>query len=219
MSEQAEPPVRVVIVDDHPIWRDALERDLSDAGFSVVAAFGDGETALRTAPALRPDVALLDVQLPGLSGADTAHRLVTLDPSVRVLMFSASGEDADVLAAVKSGARGYLVKSAPRDLLIEAVRRTALGEAVFGPGLAALVLGEHRRLQRDEPTGTTVLTEREVDVLRLVSTGMSARDIAARLVISHRTVQNHVQNTLRKLQLHNRVELTRWAVDQGLVDD
>jgi DNA-binding NarL/FixJ family response regulator len=123
-----------------------------------------------------------------------------------------------VLAAVKAGATGYLLKSASRTELLDAVRRTAAGDPVFTPGLAGLVLGEFRRLA--EPTApepdAPQLTERETEVLRMVATGMSYKQIAERLVLSHRTVQNHVQNTLRKLQLHNRVELTRWAIEQGL---
>jgi DNA-binding NarL/FixJ family response regulator len=210
-------PVRVIIVDDHPIWRDALERDLTDAGYQIVGSFGDGEAAIRTLPATRPDVAVLDVQLPGMSGPLTAAGMVSIDPSLRVLMFSASGEDADVLEAVKRGARGYLTKSAPRAELLDAIARTADGQAVFGPGLAALVLGEHRRLERDQRE-TKLLTERETEILRLVSTGMTAKQIADQLRVSPRTVQNHVQNTLRKLQLRNRVELTRWAIDQGLTE-
>jgi DNA-binding NarL/FixJ family response regulator len=210
--------VRVLLVDDHPIWRDAVERDLVEAGFDVVGAFADGERAVRLAPALRPDVVLMDLQLPTMSGVEAAAALVQQDPSVRVLMFSSSGEDADVLAAVKVGARGYLVKSASRVELIDAVAQTAEGHAVFSPGLAALVLGEYRRIGRDETAAEEVLTERETEILRMVSTGMSARQIADRLVVSHRTVQNHIQNTLRKLQLHNRVELTRWAFEQGLVE-
>jgi DNA-binding NarL/FixJ family response regulator len=209
---------RVMLVDDHPIWRSALEGELSAAGYEVVGAFGDGETALRVAPAVRPDVVLMDLQLPGISGVDAAAALVERDPSVRILMFSSSGEDADVLAAVKVGALGYLVKSASTAELLAAVRRTADGEATFSPGLAALVLGEYRRIGRDEPSATAVLTDREIEILRLVSTGLAARQIAERLVVSHRTVQNHIQNTLRKLQLHNRVELTRWAIDQGLTE-
>jgi DNA-binding NarL/FixJ family response regulator len=122
---------RVVVVDDHPMWRDAVERDLVDAGFAVVGSFGDGESAVRAAPALRPDVALLDVQLTGISGPQTAAALVALDSSVRILMMSASGENADVLDAVKSSARGYLLKTAPRAEFLDAVRRTAAGEAVF----------------------------------------------------------------------------------------
>jgi DNA-binding NarL/FixJ family response regulator len=210
--------VRVMIVDDHPIWRDALERDLSGAGYEIVGAVGDGESAVRIAAAVRPDVVLMDLQLPGISGVQAASALVKQDPGIRILMFSASGEDGDVLAAVEVGARGYLVKSARTPELLEAVRRTADGDATFSPGLAALVLGEYRRIARDEPATTTVLTEREIEILRMVSTGRTARQIAERLVVSHRTVQNHIQNTLRKLQLHNRVELTRWAIERGLAE-
>lgn len=210
--------VKVMLVDDHPIWRDALERDLAEAGYEVVGAFGDGEAAVRIAPAVRPDVVLMDLQLPGMSGVDAAAALVQSDPSVRILMFSQSGEDADVLAAIKIGARGYLVKSARRTELLDAVARTAAGEAVFSPGLAALVLGEYGRIKREEPSPAAVLTDRETEILRHVSTGLSARQIAERLVVSHRTVQNHIQNTLRKLQLHNRVELTRWAIEQGIAE-
>ncbi len=209
---------RVLIVDDHPIWRDALERDLLDAGYEVVGACADGESAVRIAPATRPDVVLMDLQLPGISGVEAAGALVAADPSVRILMFSSSGEDADVLAAVKVGARGYLVKSASRAQLLAAVERTAAGEATFSPGLAALVLGEYRRIGRDEPAPAAVLTDRETEILRLVSTGLTAKQIAGRLTVSHRTVQNHIQNTLQKLQLHNRVELTRWAIEQGLTE-
>jgi len=211
-------PIRVLLVDDHPIWRDALERDLAEAGYDVIAALPDGEAAVRIAPAVRPEVVLMDLQLPGMSGVDAAAALVAADPSIRILMFSSSGEDADVLAAVKVGARGYLVKSAAKAELLDAVARTAAGEAVFSAGLAALVLGEYRRIDRDEPSAAAALTDRETEILRFVSTGLSARLIAERLVVSHRTVQNHIQNTLRKLQLHNRVELTRWAIEQGLTD-
>jgi DNA-binding NarL/FixJ family response regulator len=209
--------VRVMIVDDHPIWRDAVERDLAGSGYLVVAAVGDGETAVRVAPATGPDVVLMDLHLPGISGVEATQALVAGEASIRVLMFSASGEDADVLEAVKAGARGYIVKSAARQELLDAVRRTADGEAVFSAGLAALVLGEYRRMSAGPAApDVPVLTERETEILRLVAKGMTARQIAERFVLSHRTVQNHVQNTLRKLQLHNRVELTRWAIEQGI---
>jgi DNA-binding NarL/FixJ family response regulator len=212
--------VRVMIVDDHPIWRDAVERDLAAAGLDVVAAVADAESAVRIAPATRPDVVLMDLQLPGMSGVEATSALVGLDPAVRVLMLSSSGEDADVLAAAKAGARGYLVKSASARELLDAVQRTAAGQAVFSPGLAALVLGEYRRLAATpaERESAPVLTDRETEVLRLVAKGLTARQVADRLVLSHRTVQNHVQNTLRKLQLHNKVELARWAIEQGIAE-
>ena len=215
MSDQ---PARVMVVDDHPIWRRAVERDLADAGFEVVAAVADGETAVRLAPATRPEVVLMDLQLPGMTGVEATAELVRTDPSIRVLMLSSSGEDGDVLAAAKVGARGYLVKSSSPEELIDAVRRTAAGQAVFSPGLAALLLGEFRRMAQQPADDRAQLTERETEVLRLVAKGLTARQVADRLVLSHRTVQNHVQNTLRKLQLHNRVELTRWAIEQGMAE-
>ncbi|MTE18676.1 response regulator [Streptomyces sp. TRM43335] len=217
--------VRVMVVDDHPMWRDAVARDLTEAGFTVVATAGDGPQAVRRARATEPDVLVLDLNLPGLPGVEVCRQLVGPDGTgPRVLVLSASGEHADVLEAVKSGATGYLVKSASTGELLEAVRRTADGDPVFTPGLAGLVLGEYRRLaggpERREPDRPAAprLTERETEVLRLVAKGLSYKQIAERLVISHRTVQNHVQNTLGKLQLHNRVELVRYAIERGLDD-
>jgi DNA-binding NarL/FixJ family response regulator len=206
-----------MVVDDHPMWRDAVERDLVNAGFEVVATAANGTDALNRAPAARPNVVVLDLQIPAPNGVEVTAALVKADPTVRVLILSASGEQDDVLEAVKAGATGYLVKSASREELIDAVTRVSRGDTVFTPGLAGLVLGEYRRLS-DAPAAddTPRLTERETEVLRLVAKGLSYKQIAERLVISHRTVQNHVQNTLRKLQMHNRVQLVRYAIEQGL---
>jgi DNA-binding NarL/FixJ family response regulator len=218
---EAEKPVRVMVVDDHPMWRDAVERDLQDAGFDVVAVAADGNQAIARFPAARPQVVVLDLQIPGPGGVEVTADVLGRDPSARVLILSASGEQRDVLEAVKAGATGYLVKSASRQELIDAVRRVAAGDTVFTPGLAGLVLGEFRRMNegRPEPEPENELTPRETEILKMVATGMSYKQIAERLVVSHRTVQNHVQNTLRKLQMHNRVELTRWAIEQGLDSD
>ncbi|MDX6199239.1 MAG: hypothetical protein QOJ79_2390 [Actinomycetota bacterium] len=211
-----EPPaeLRLVVADDHPIWRDAVERDLAAAGLTVVGVAGDGEKAIRVCTATQPDVLVCDLQMPGRTGVEVTAAVVGL--GIKVLILSASGEQADVLEAVKAGATGYLVKSASAAELIDAVRRTAAGEAVFTPGLAGLVLGEYRRTEFDD--GAPRLTERETEVLRLVAKGLTSKQVAERLVLSHRTVENHVQNTLIKLQLHNRVELTRYAVDKGLAE-
>ena len=211
-----EPKVRVMIVDDHPMWREAVARDLTEAGFDVVAAPGEGAQALRAAGAVRPDVVVLDLQLPDMSGVEVTHGILATCPQSRVLILSASGEHQDVLDAVKAGAAGYIVKSASRAEFLDAVRRTASGDAVFSPGLAGLVLGEFRRLAASPAPDTPRLTEREAEILGMVGTGMSYKQIAERLVLSHRTVQNHVQNTLNKLQLHNRVELIRYAIEHGL---
>lgn len=210
--------VRVMVVDDHPMWRDAVERDLVAAGFEVVAVAANGKEALARCPAARPDVVVLDLQIPEPNGVEVT-RAIAGPEGPRVLILSASGEQDDVLEAVKAGATGYLVKSASRAELLDAVRKVAEGEAVYTPGLAGLVLGEYRRMSA-EPAASAqerpVLTDRETEVLRMVAKGLSSTQIAERLVISHRTVQNHTQNTLRKLQLHNRVELTRYAIEQGL---
>ncbi len=222
--QQEGPALRVMVVDDHPMWREAVVRDLGAAGVDVVATAADGREALVRARATRPAVVVLDLQIPEPNGVAVTETLVREDPRVRVLILSASGEQADVLDAVKAGATGYLVKSASSAELLDAVRRVAVGDTVFTPGLAGLVLGEYRRLS--EGSGAAApdadlprLTDRETEVLRLVAKGLSYKQIADRLVLSHRTVQNHVQNTLRKLQLHNRVQLVRYAIEQGLDDD
>jgi DNA-binding NarL/FixJ family response regulator len=208
-----------MVVDDHPMWRDGVARDLAEAGYEVAAVVGEGAQAVRVAAAVRPDVVVLDLHLPDISGVDVIRGLLADRAETRVLVLSASGEHADVLDAVKAGATGYLVKSARREEFLEAVGRTAGGEAVFTSGLAGLVLGEFRRLAAAPATADPSaprLTERETEVLRLVAKGLSYKQIAARLALSHRTVQNHVQNTLTKLHLHNRVELTRYVIERGL---
>jgi DNA-binding NarL/FixJ family response regulator len=220
VEQPGEQAVRVMVVDDHPMWRDAVERDLAAAGFDVVAVAADGHQAIARFPAARPQVVVLDLQIPGPSGVEVTADVLGRDPSARVLILSASGEQSDVLEAVKAGATGYLVKSASREELVDAVRRVACGDTVFTPGLAGLVLGEFRRMaDGPEPEPDNELTPRETEILKMVATGMSYRQIAERLVLSHRTVQNHVQNTLRKLQMHNRVELTRYVLERGLGDE
>jgi DNA-binding NarL/FixJ family response regulator len=223
----------VLVADDHPLWLSALERDLVAHGFRVVATASDGPSTVRRSRATRPDVLVLDLNLPGMRGDEVCRAIGDLP--TRVLILSASGEQHDVLAAIKAGATGYLVKSASASEIVDAVGATARGEAVFTPGLAGLVLGEFRRMAEagadpgeadpeaasgpGGPSPMPELTPREVEVLRLVATGMSYKEIAAELFLSHRTVQNHVQNTLQKLHLHNRVQLARYAIEQGLDAD
>ena len=223
--------LRILVVDDHPIWRHSVAAGLEEAGCAVAGTAGDGAQALRVATATRPGVVLLDLNLPDMSGAEVTRRLLAADPAIRVLILSASGERQDVLDAMTAGATGYLVKSAQFSELLAAVRSAAAGEAVFTPGLAGLVLGEYRRLAagsaaeaeggpagpgRAASPGQPRLTERETEVLRLVAKGMTYPEIAALLVLSPRTVQNHVQNTLIKLQLHNKAQLVRYALEQGI---
>ncbi|MBP6997334.1 MAG: response regulator transcription factor [Phycicoccus sp.] len=212
--------ITVMVVDDHPMWRDAVARDLTAAGFDIVATAESVAAAVPRAAATRPDVVLMDMQLPDGSGIEATALVLAQSPQSHVLVLSASSERDDVLEAIKAGAMGYLVKSASAGELFEAVRETAAGRAVFTPGLAGLVLGEFRRLSATPPVAAEspgpVLTPRETEVLRLVAKGLAAKQIATRLGLSHRTVENHVQATLRKLQLANRVELTRYAIAEGL---
>lgn len=194
--------VRVMLVDDHPMWRDALERDLRAAGHDVVAVAANGREAMARFPAAAPQVVVLDLQLPDDSGVQVTRMMLEHDPTARVLVLSASGEQGDVLAAVTAGATGYLVKSASSAELIDAVVRSSAGEVVVTPGLAGIVLEEFRRIAdgaapADPPDR---LTEREREILTMVATGMSHKQIASRLVLSHRTVQSHLHSTLRKLQ-------------------
>ncbi|MGE9783523.1 response regulator transcription factor [Janibacter sp. CX7] len=216
-------PLTVLVADDHPLWRDALVRDLEEAGFDVVGTAADGPSTVRRTRATTPDVLVLDLNLPELRGDEVCTAISDL--ATKVLILSASGEEHDVLAAVKAGASGYLVKSASPQEIRDAVTATGAGDAVFTPGLAGLVLGEFREMRTrarsaPEPEASSSpvpeLTERETEILRYVAMGMTAKEIAADLVISHRTVQNHVQNILGKLHLHNRVELTRFAISRGL---
>ncbi|MFE1594230.1 response regulator [Nocardia sp. NPDC058705] len=214
------PGITVMVVDDHPMWREGVSRDLAEAGFEVLATADGVGTAARRAAAVQPAVVLMDMQLTDGNGAAATAEVLRVSPHSRVLVLSASAERDDVLDAIKAGASGYLVKSASAAELIDAVRATAAGQPVFTPGLAGLVLGEYRRMATapvaaDQPHRPS-LTERETEVLRMVAKGLSAKQIATRLNLSHRTVENHVQATLRKLQLANRVELTRYAIEQGL---
>lgn len=217
MTDAQAAPLRVLVVDDHPIWRDGVARDLESGGMAVCGTAGDVAQAVRVATATRPDVVLLDLHLPDGSGVEVARALASLEPPPRILVLSASGERQDVLDALTAGATGYLVKSASSTELVDAVRRVAVGDAVFTPGLAGLVLGEYRRLATAGPReASPQLTDRETEVLRLVAKGLTYPQIAERLVLSVRTVQNHVQNTLTKLQLHNKAQLVRYAMEQGL---
>jgi DNA-binding NarL/FixJ family response regulator len=242
-------PVRVLVVDDHPIWRQGVARDLAECGFEVAGTAGDGAQSLRVAAAVRPDVVLLDLNLPDMSGAQVTEQLLAAQPGVKVLILSASDARQDVLDAVTAGASGYVLKSADLAELTVALRATATGQPVFTPGLAALVLGEYSRLSgagvatairqaaREEPAEEPAraakakmrqaqasriegpppsLTDRETEVLRLVAKGLTYPQIAERLTLSPRTVQNHVQNTLSKLQLHNKAQLVRYALEEGV---
>jgi DNA-binding NarL/FixJ family response regulator len=249
--------VTVVVVDEHPIWREGVARDLTACGFSVLATVADSSYTARIAAATQPRVVVIDLDLEEQSAVDAVRTIANTMPATRVLVLSERSEHRDVLDAVKAGAAGYLVKTASPAELVDAVRRTADGDAVFTPGLADLVLAEYQRLARQPAQPVSVpalsvvgqqgspqpaagpavsgphaglpavlpahgqvprLTERETEVLQLVAEGLTSRQVATRLGLSHRTVENHVQSTMRKLQLHSRIGLVRYAISQGLAE-
>ncbi|MDN3355807.1 response regulator transcription factor [Actinomadura sp. DC4] len=216
MCPATDEPLRVLVVDDHPIWRDGLADKLAERGFTLAGTAEDGAQALRLLRATRPDVVLLDLHLPDLPGAEVTRRLLAADASIRVLILSASDERQGLLDAVAAGATGYLLKSARLEEVTAAIRSAAAGRAVFSPGLAGLVLGEYRRLDTSAEPDVPRLTAREIEILRLIAKGLTYPEIAERLVLSHRTVQNHVQNTLGKLRLHNKAQLVRYALEEGI---
>jgi DNA-binding NarL/FixJ family response regulator len=212
-------PIRVMVVDDHPVWRDGVRADLETAGVAeIVAEASDGGEAIEAARESMPEVVVMDLNLPTVSGVEATRQIVEESPHVRVLVLSASGEEADVLEAVKAGASGYLLKSSTGPEVVEAIRRVRGGEPVFTPSLAGLVLDEFRRVAGGgEPTSSEPrLTPRENEVLVLVAKGYAYKEIAERLFISVKTVQNHVQNILTKLQMRRRYELMRYAIQKGL---
>ncbi|MFN2641880.1 MAG: response regulator [Actinomycetota bacterium] len=205
-----------MIVDDHPVWRDGVRADLEKSGVAtVVAEAADGGKAIEHARESMPEVIVMDLNLPVVSGAEATRRIIEESPHVRVLVLSASGEEADVLEAVKAGASGYLLKSSTANEICDAVVRVRDGEPVFTPSLAGLVLNEFRRVAGGS-AGEPKLTPRENEILKLVAKGFTYREIGEQLFISTKTVQNHVQNILTKLQLRKRYELMRYAIQKGL---
>ena len=212
----AEGLVRVLVVDDHPMWRDGVRADLEASGKAeVVGEAADGGEAIDAAREVMPDVILMDLQLPRVSGVDATRAIIDESPHTKILVLSASAEEADVLEAVKAGASGYLLKSSSSEDVIDAVLRVRTGEPVFTPSLAGLVLSEFRRIATSEPHEPE-LTTRENEVLKLVAKGYTYKEIGENLFISTKTVQNHVQNILTKLQLKKRYELMRYAIQRGL---
>ena len=205
-------PLTIVVADDHPIVAAGLRGDLGE-GFRIVAEASDATEAIRLIEEHRPDLAIVDVQMPGGGGATVAARCGAHTP---IVMLSASEAERDVLEAVAAGAVGYLPKTTPTAELRDALRRAAAGEPVFPPQLAALLVGEFRRLARTAGTTTNPLSEREREVLALVARGNTYKQAAERLYISPRTVENHVRNILDKLHLSRREDLIRYATEHGL---
>ena len=202
-----------MVVDDHPLVRSAVARAITGDGMIVVAEASTAEQALALAPQVAPDILLLDIALPGMSGVQLVRELAPRLPATKIVMLTVSSADRDVAEAMRYGAAGYLTKDVSPEALVRALRATQTGELVIPRRLAARLLARmSRRSLADaiaSPTPIDQLTTRERDVLRLLADGLSDRDIAVALTISHRTVETHVSNILRKLDVRNRAEAAR----------
>lgn len=215
-------PLTVVVVDDHPLYREGLTTALeSMPGVEVVGEAADGETALEVVAELRPSVVLMDLHMPGTNGIDTTRELARRDPEVAVLVLTMLEGEESVFAALRAGARGYLLKGAGRAEIERAVRAVAEGEVVFSPAVAGRVLawfrgGSGGGSAGDAATPFPGLTEREREVLDLVARGLTNAEIARRLVVSDKTVRNHVSNVFAKLHVTDRASAVARARDAGL---
>lgn len=211
-------PWRVVIVDDHAMFRSGVKYDIG-ARIELVGEGEDVPTAVRAILATLPDVVLLDVHLPGGGGAEVIKQVTATQPGVKFLALSVSDAAEDVIGVIRAGARGYVTKSISAEELVAAIGRVATGDAVFSPRLAGFVLdafsGAIDVASIDEDLDRLSVREREV--LRLIARGYAYKEVAKELFISIKTVETHVSSVLRKLQLSNRHQLTRWATDRKLV--
>jgi DNA-binding NarL/FixJ family response regulator len=218
----AELPIRVLLADPHALFRRGVRLVLEEEpDIEVVGEAGEGLDAVERIVELVPDLVLMDVRMPGVSGIEATRRVRELVPSVKVAILTVSESDDDLFAAVRAGATGYLLKEVSIEELPDAVRAVARGHSLISPSMASRLLGEFNALSRrvEEQSGNAPrLSDRELEVLRLVARGLSNKDIAAELVIAENTVKNHVRNILEKLQLRSRMEAAMYAVREKLVD-
>jgi len=209
-------PIRILVVDDHAVVREGLRALIdSEAGMTLVGEAADGVQAVQRSSSLRPDVILMDLVMPRKGGIEAIGEIVGENPDVRILVLTSFAEDDKVFPAIKAGALGYLLKDSSAEELLRAIRDVYRGEPSMHPTIAHKLM---RELQRpsDLPPTEEPLTEREVEVLRLVARGLSNQEIANRLVVSERTVRTHVSNILNKLHLANRTQAALYALREGL---
>ncbi|WP_312856057.1 response regulator transcription factor [Nocardioides stalactiti] len=213
--------MRVLVVDDHELFRRGLTMLLGvEDGIEVVGEASDGAEGTELAVSTAPDVVLLDVRMPKQSGIEACVAIKASSPTTKIVMLTVSDEEADLYEAVKNGASGYLLKDSSIEEVAQGIRVVAEGQSLISPSMAAKLIDEFKTMSRpDRSQGPALkLTERELDVLRLVAKGLSNRDVAHRLAISENTVKNHVRNMLEKLQLHSRMEAVMYAVREKLVE-
>ena len=197
---------RVVVVDDHELFRHGITEMLEEHGVRVVASAATAEEALDLVARLEPDVVLMDLGLPGMPGIEAIRRLATTHPKIPVVVLSALAEEDDLMGAILAGASGYVLKSAAIEEVLASLHAASEGDAVVAPELAGKLLGRIRRARAGAPDPAEALSERELQVLDLMSEGYNNADIAARLFISQNTVKNHVASILSKLHASNRVQ-------------
>jgi DNA-binding NarL/FixJ family response regulator len=208
---------RVVVADDHPFYRQALAKMLTESGVDVVGEAGNGWAALRAVTRRAPDVVVLDLNLPGLSGAEVTRRLTSCSPPHRVLVLAVSTSEDDVTSALRAGATGYLLKDGPVEDVVAGIGAAARGESLFSPRIGAMLLRKIRAREGGLGEVPVSLSNRERDVLRLVVEGSSNEKIGEGLSIDARTARNHVTHILAKLGVDNRVQAAVRAVREGLV--
>jgi DNA-binding NarL/FixJ family response regulator len=216
-------PLRVLIVDDHALFRRGLLMVLrQEADMEVVGEAEDGYDAVQKAQELMPDVVLMDVRMPKRSGIEATREIRELLPHVKILMLTISDEEADLYEAIKAGASGYLLKEISIEEVAEAIRSVHSGESQLSPSMASKLLTEFaamsKRADEQQQLVAPRLTEREMDVLRLVAKGLNNRDIGQELLISENTVKNHIRNILEKLHLRSRMEAVVYAVREKLLE-
>jgi DNA-binding NarL/FixJ family response regulator len=219
-SDKELEELRVLLVDDHDLFRTGLKNLLEEQGVQVIGEAPNGRTALRLVAELVPDVVIMDLNMPGLSGVETTRHLTGLAPLARVVVLTISVDDEDVMDAVMAGACGYLLKDSSIDDLIAGIRAAAAGESLISPQIAAKVLQRLRSQAKSEDAAETIraeLSDREVEVLKLIANGKDNAQIARELYISPKTVKNHISNILMKLQMENRIQAAVYAVRSGIV--
>jgi DNA-binding NarL/FixJ family response regulator len=217
-GDRAGDEPRVVVVDDHDLFRTGLMNLLTEQGIHVVGEAASGEAAVKLVRDVAPDVAVMDIHMPGISGVDATRELAAVAPRTRVVVLTISEEDEDVVDAVMAGACGYLLKSSSIEELVAGIRAAAAGESLISPQIASKVL----QLLRAQTAGRSQplraeLSDRELGVLKLIAIGKDNAEIAKDLFISPKTVKNHISNILMKLQIDNRIQAAVYAVRSGIV--
>jgi DNA-binding NarL/FixJ family response regulator len=217
-------PIRVVVVDDHALFRRGLQMVLgAEDDIEVVGEASDGTEALKVAAETTPDIVLMDVRMPRRGGIDATMAIKDAVPSAKIIMLTISDEEGDLFDAIKAGAMGYLLKEISIEEVASAVRAVFTGQSLISPSMASKLLNEFATMvrkddDRQQQVPTPRLTDREMEVLKLVAKGMNNRDIAKKLFISENTVKNHIRNILEKLQLHSRMEAVVYAVREKLLE-